>query len=544
MKNKKYLLILPILLIIGIYYYVTLPVINIHSPGLWKLILLILLVVLVIYALPYTAITTTGKRSRPINLNLPWNRLPFKILTILFGGVLLVYMIGGLLSSPVFNAGKYQRLMKVKKSEFTKDITQISYQQIPLLDKDSAAILGARKMGSLVDLASQFEVADEYTQINYQDNPVRVTPLRYADIIKWFNNRNSGLPGYISIDMATKKTSLVRLKEGMKYSPYDHFGRYLMRHLRFRYPTYIFDDISFEIDEEGTPWWVCSVIRYNIGLFGGKTIGRVVLCNAITGECKDYPVEKVPAWVDRVYSAGMLVGLYTYYGTLKHGFINSILGQKDCLTTTNGYNYLALEDDVWVYTGVTSITSDQSNVGFVLMNQRTMETRYYEIEGSIEDSAMTSAEGKVQNLGYQATFPLLLNIDNQPTYFMALKDNSGLVKKYAMVNVQDSQLVSTGDEISECEKSYRNLLKAGGIQTGNPEETEEKEVTGKIRKIAQGVMEGNTHYYILLEGSDVIYDVNLNLHIQALLLEPGDQVTLRYTQGTDRCPVEAINGVE
>ena len=522
MKKNKYLLIIPFLLIIGIYYYLALPVINIHSPGLWKLILFILLVVLVLYARPYTRVRATGRRTYPVSLDLPWNRLPFKILLGLFGAFFLVYMIGGLLSSPVFNAGKYQRLMTVEKSEFTEDITQISYQQIPLLDKDSAAILGERKMGSLVDLASQFEVADEYTQINYQDNPVRVTPLRYADIIKWFNNRGSGLPGYISIDMATKKTSLIRLKEGMKYSPYDHFGRYLMRHLRFRYPTYIFDDISFEIDEDGTPWWVCSVVRYNIGLFGGKTIGRVVLCNAITGSCQDYPVDKVPAWVDRVYSAGMLVGLYNYYGTLKHGFINSILGQKDCLTTTNGYNYLALEDDVWVYTGVTSITSDQSNVGFVLMNQRTMETRYYEIEGSIEDSAMTSAEGKVQNLGYQATFPLLLNIDSQPTYFMALKDKSGLVKKYAMVNVQDSQLVSTGDEISECEKSYRNLLKTGGIQTESTENAEEKEITGKIRKIAQGVIEGNTHYYILLE--------------------VGDQVTLQYTQGTDRCTVETING--
>ena len=245
MKKNKYLLIIPFLLIIGIYYYLALPVINIHSPGLWKLILFILLVLLVLYARPYTRVRATGKRTNPVSLDLPWNRLPFKILLGLFGVFFLVYMIGGLLSSPVFNAGKYQRLMTVEKSEFTEDITQISYQQIPLLDKDSAAILGERKMGSLVDLASQFEVADEYTQINYQDNPVRVTPLRYADIIKWFNNRGSGLPGYISIDMATKKTSLIRLKEGMKYSPYDHFGRYLMRHLRFRYPTYIFDDISF-----------------------------------------------------------------------------------------------------------------------------------------------------------------------------------------------------------------------------------------------------------------------------------------------------------
>ena len=189
---------------------------------------------------------------------------------------------------------------------------------------------------------------------------------------------------------------------------------------------------------------------------------------------------------------------------------------------------------------MTSITSDQSNVGFVLMNQRTMETKYYEIEGSIEDSAMTSAEGKVQNLGYRATFPILLNIDGQPTYFMALKDNSGLVKKYAMVNVQDSQLVSTGDEISECEKNYRNLLKSGGYPSADDKSAEEKTAAGVIARIAQAVVEGNTHYYILLKDSDTIYDVNLSTHLEVILLEEGDEVILRYTEGGDRCIVDEI----
>ncbi|MEI3240778.1 MAG: hypothetical protein V8S32_12525 [Lachnospiraceae bacterium] len=210
--------------------------------------------------------------------------------------------------------------------------------------------------------------------------------------------------------MATQDTELVRLDEGMKYTPFDHFQRNLYRHLRFQYPTYIFDNVSFEIDEEGKPFWVCSVKKFNIGLFGGQTIGRVVLCNAVTGECEDYAVEDTPSWIDRVYSADLLVSLYDYYGTLKHGFINSVFGQRDCLQTTNGYNYLAINDDVWVYTGVTSVTSDQSNVGFVLMNQRTMESRYYQVSGAIEDCAVSSAEGQVQHLGYDATFPLLLNI--------------------------------------------------------------------------------------------------------------------------------------
>ena len=282
----------------------------------------------------------------------------------------------------------------------------------------------------------------------------------------------------------------------------------------------------------GVPGWVCSVKKYNIGLFGGQTIGRVVLCNAITGECKDYKVEDTPKWVDRVYSADMLVNLYNYYGTLKHGFINSILGQKDCLTTTNGYNYLAINDDVWVYTGVTSITSDQSNVGFVLMNQRTMETKYYEIEGAIEDSAMTSAEGKVQNLGYKATFPLLLNIDAEPTYFMALKDASGLVKKYAMVNVHNYQIVATGDTVNDCEASYRSLIQSNGM--GSDEESKKastKTTAGTIKKIAQAVIDGSSHYYIVLNDSDTIYDVDISKYLDAILLEEGDKVTIEYTEG-------------
>lgn len=537
--GKKWIaaLVVIVLIFAAIYYYIALPAINIHNPELWKFVLFVLVIAFALYALSKT--TFTGDRRHPVNFSGSYKTKTFKLLAALIVIIAAAYFVGTLLSSPIINASKYQKLMKVEKSKFTKDIDQISYDQIPLLDKSSAEILGARKMGSLVDLASQFEVADEYSQINYKNNPVRVTPLRYADLIKWFTNKKAGIPAYIKIDMATQQTELVRLKEGMKYTPYDHFGRYLYRHLRFKYPTYMFDDINFEINEEGVPYWVCSVKKYNIGLFGGQTVGRVVLCNAITGECKDYDVKDTPKWIDRVYSADLLVSLYQYHGTLKHGFINSILGQKDCLTTTNGYNYLAINDDVWVYTGVTSITSDQSNVGFVLMNQRTMETKYYEIEGAIEDSAMTSAEGKVQNLGYKATFPLLLNIDAEPTYFMALKDASGLVKKYAMVNVHNYQIVATGDTVNDCEASYRSLIQSNGIspdeKTG---ETSQKTTTGTIKKIAQAVIDGTSHYYIVLNESDLIYDVDISKHLDTILLEAGDKVTIKYTEETPATVIE------
>ena len=535
MKKLKTKVILAAVLIIllGIYYYVALPAINIHATEFW-----IFLIILIVLAAAFFV------EKKELNRYEIKNSKGLKVILGLLAAVVIVYLAGTLLSSPIINAKKYQQLMSVETGEFTKDIEELSFDQIPLLDRDSATLLGNRKMGSMVDMVSQFEVDDLYSQINYQDRPVRVSPLRYASVIKWFTNNGEGIPAYIKIDMATQNTELVKLDEGMKYTTSDHFNRNIYRHLRFKYPTYIFNDLSFEVDEEGVPYWICPVKQYNIGLFGGVTIGRVVLCNAITGETTDYAIEDAPQWIDRAYSADLLVELYDYYGTLKHGFLNSVLGQKDCLETTEGYNYLAIDDDVWVYTGVTSVSGDQSNVGFVLMNQRTMETRFYEVEGATEASAMASAEGQVQNLHYTATFPLLLNISGEPTYFIALKDDAGLVKMYAMVNVQKYQIVATGDTVSECEAQYTDLMYENGIKQEAEDTREIMTITAPITKIAQGVVDGNSHFYIMLEGSDAIFDVSVVDFIDIIRYDVGDEVTIEYKEGEQSNTVMSLNGVE
>lgn len=532
--------VIVVLLIAFIYYYIVLPPINIHSKGFWGFIIFVIIICNILWLIKKTKNNNNIFSTHGINFEVSMLK-EIKVGLIVLFVVILVFIIGSLASSKILNAKKYQSLLTVETRKFSEDITQADYNTIPLLDKDSATLLGDKKMGSMVDIVSQFEVADDYTQINYNGKPVRVTPLKYASLIKWFTNKSEGIPAYILIDMATQETKCVKLEEGIKYSESEHFDRYIMRHLRFQYPTYMFDDdIFFEIDDEGTPYWVCPVVKYNIGLFGGKTIGRVVLCNAITGECIDYKVEDVPTWIDKVYSAELLIELYDYSGTLINGFVNSILGQKGCLQTTNGYNYIAIDDDVWVYTGVTSVASDQSNVGFVLMNQRTMETRFYMIEGAIEDSAMQSAQGQVQNLGYQATFPLLLNIADEPTYFMALKDDAGLVKKYAMVNIQNYQWVATGDTVKECEINYRSLLNKNGIT--NEITGEEMSITGTITAMADVVIEGTTHYYIILDSKDTVYDINMsdNSFATVISVKAGDKITITYEESAGLKKVIAV----
>lgn len=538
LKGLKAVAFVVVAAIAALYYYIELPAINIHSPGFWKFIIFVMLIVTVeVWLMNHRKAAGGGRYRGNISAKEFFSDFKTQAGSVLFKTafvctviLVVLYVAGNILSSPVINASKYQQLLKVETRNFTDDIKEVSYDKIPLLDKDSASIIGTRVMGTMVDMVSQYEVDDMYSQINYKEKPVRVTPLRYGNLIKWFTNHKNGIPAYIRIDMTTQEAECVRLTEGIKYSKSDHFSRYIYRHLRFAYPTYIFDDINFEIDDNGTPYWVCPVKKYNIGLFGGQTVGRVVLCNAVTGEMTDYSVDEVPTWVDKVYSAELLIDLYDYNGSLKHGFINSVLSQKDCLKTTDGYNYIALEDDVWVYTGITSVGQDNSNVGFVLMNQRTMETRYYEVSGAEEYSAMDSAKGRVQNLGYTATFPLIINISGQPTYFMALKDGAGLVKSYAMLNIEKYQNVAIGDSVLQCESNYIKLLKDNGIvEEQQPEVKETKKVKDIISKIMPVVIDGNTHMYIMLSQSDSIYDVDVSKYVDIIRYSEGMEITLEYT---------------
>ena len=265
-----------------------------------------------------------------------------------------------------------------------------------------------------------------------------------------------------------------------------------------------------------------------IGLFGGSDIQGAVLVDAVTGESQYY--EEVPSWVDHVYDADMIMEQYDYYGMYHNGFINSMFGQRDVTLTTEGYNYIAIGDDVYMYTGVTSVTSDQSNIGFILSNQRTKETHFYSVSGATEASAQASAQSQVQQMNYIATFPLLLNIADQPTYFMALKGNDGLVKMYAMVNVQQYNIVETGGTVAECEANYRRALANNGLIQDSEAEvvpSDQTVVPGTISEIRSAVMNGNTYYFFRLgSGDQVFYRVNAEENPLAVILNVGDAVEL------------------
>lgn len=549
--SKKALVVLAvvILIIAAFCYWWFHPPINIHSVDLWMFLAIFVLFPAFLVFFIFHQIYERGMGKREKNEK---KAKRFKGLMVVPVIIALVGVLGAVASLTLFpgNAEKYSTILNTEDGDFATDIEQADYSTIPFIDRDSAVLLGNRTMGTMADYVSQFEISDLYSQINYQDAPVRVSPLNYADVFKWWSNHNTGIPAYVIVNMSTQDTQIVRLEDPIYYSDSDPFFNNVDRHVQLSHPFYIFGEKSFEIDDNGKPYWIYPVIDYTVGLFGGETVSRVVLCDASTGECQDLAIDEVPQWVDRAYPADLLIQQYNWSGALSGGWINSWLGQSGVKQTTPGsdgqlgYNYIAKDDDVWVYSGVTSATADNSIIGFVLINQRTAESKFYPVAGATEESAMSSAEGQVQNLKYESTFPLLINVDNQPTYFMALKDNAGLVKKYAMIDIQRYQNVAVGDTLEETEKSYKKLLRANGVSTDDDSGKATKTdgtATGTISLISPVVLDGNSHYYVMLNGDGTLYDCPVANVVDIVRYKEGDSVTL--TVSGDNGDVATVSAV-
>lgn len=535
----------------GILFYFMLPALNFKSYDLY-----IYLGAIVASYVVFNALFSNvfGKPEY-----VPYVKRRAIVPSIIIAVLLVAVGIGYLVSCEFFRASSYSKIISVDTdSNFSEDIeeqTADSFSEIPKLDEDTAAQLAARALGALKDIGSvsQFTIAPENSQINYQGKPYRVVPLQYADIIKWLVNTREGFPGYVMVNMADESTNFVELKDGsIRYSAYEHFNKLLKRHLRFEFPTYLFADATFEVNDDGDPFWICARLDKTIGLFGGTDVIGIVLVDAVSGECIEYSMDQLKddpnlQWIDRVYDSDLIVQQYNYYGKYQKGFWNSLLGQKDVIKTTDGYNYIAKNDDVWMYTGVTSVTSDQSIIGFVLVNQRTKEADFYNVTGGTEYSAQQAAEGRVMDLGYTATFPLLLNIGGEPTYFLSLKDpKNQIVQQYALINVanyNNNKMGVTGTDLSKCLASYIESLKEKGITVDiNPDDvvtpgtnedktpdTSKLTASGTIADIRTAVMGGESYYYIKLDSNEAYFAIAASKDEGVVILNRGDSVTVTYS---------------
>lgn len=521
---KKIINIIITLIIAAIYYYIMLPALNLNNFSFYVFLFFIVLVYACLDAFSSNNIQVI-KNKKNYNFDVQ-GILPFVL-----GGVgicVVLIMIVNFICSPVFNASSYQKRIEVDETgDFAKEIAEVNFNQLPLLDRDSSEVLGDRVMGQMSELVSQYDVSSLYTQINYNDEIMRVTPLNYAGFIKWMTNRKNGIVGYITVDSVNGASNLVRLEKGMKYSSSAYFNDNLERKLRFSYPTENFGKISFEIDNEGNPFYIIPTIKYTAVGLKAKVTG-VIIFNPITGESEKYSNEEIPSWVDIAYSANLVIEQIDDWGAYKNGYLNSIFGQKNVVKTTDGYNYLAMNDDVYLYTGITSVVSDESNLGFILTNMRTGKTKFYNVSGAEEFSAMNSAEGQVQDMGYKSTFPLLINLKGKATYLVSLKDSSGLVKMYGFVDVKDYQKVVVTDAASGIIAARDNYLRSTKEEAVD-EDLKKEEI--KVDNVSTATINGYTYYYI--SSKEQKFKISISLSDKLPFIKNGDTLKIGYYETED-----------
>lgn len=541
-KTKVYVIFTILLIaLIGVYYYTFHPAINIHLEPFWGAVIVVFIGFGCIFALNQI------KDAWFSNVSEVFREKKLSFITKFFFVLALlsvfVFAIGSITGLKVFRAKTYSQMLKVKTYDFAKDIDETEQiTDIALMDTASAKIFGNRKIGSLSDVVSQYEVEDAYTQISVDKQPFKVSALKYASFFKWWNNKDKGIPGYVKINPVNSNAEYVELDKGMKYVPSAYFNYNLERHVQLKYPSKIINGYNFEVDDNGKPYYVCPTVTAKVGLFGGVDVNGVIICDPASGDCDYYRINNIPSWVDNVYNGHLLEKKYNWYGLLSDGFINSIIGQKGCKQTTDDFGYKIIGDDVWIYTGVTSVNGDQSNIGFVMMNQRTSEARYYKVSGAEEHSAMAAAEGEVQEKGYKASFPSLINVAGVPTYIMVLKDDGGLVKMYAMVNVSQYNMVATATSQSEVFSNYKKMLAKSG--KGENIERDLKTIDIELRDIRFINTDDGTMVYLVSDDGKIFKQAFAeNEHLVGL--KTGDKLRIEYeSSGNDADDIAYMTSYE
>lgn len=465
-------------------------------------VLIFIIISFIIYVIidPKKLIDYKYVDSKNFNSKSTYSKVPILGNSIFFVGIFMMVTIlmYTLFSSTLFFSNDYKDLIgEVIEYKLDDDFIFNDVNNLPVIDSDLAKILGDKKIGEDRGLGSEFSVG-EFSDIIYNEEAYAVAPLEFNDIIKWFNNMAT--PGYVLVNKQTGDTQLIRSIDGvdleLKYMPSAFFNNDLLRHTYFN--SNMDNSLSsyhFEIDDDGYPYWIVIKTNKNIGIAGGIDVIGIAVVNAMTGEVNNYSVDDVPSWVDIIYYQDLVLDQLDDWGYYVNGFFNTVFSEKEIIRITNGSRRLYYDGDIYHYTGLTSAGADESTVGFAFVNAKTKETLFYAITGATEKAAMASAKGAVQDLGYDASFPIPINIENEPSFFITLKDASGLIKQYSFVNINDYGKVGIGSSISEARTNYLKLLNKENTST------DLDFYSSKIERIGYS----NNNYYLILEGVDILF---------------------------------------
>lgn len=523
---KKILPIVFVLLITVFYFYVSLPVLSYGFAGIT--ILLLIIAALLFFSFSKFTISSDGKSYKPIAVF--W-KLPALLIGI---AILYAFVLPFFTSHPIFRNQDYRNLIgKVANGDkLTNHIAPISMNEIRVVDESLAYLLGEKILGSQPALGSQAHLGEFFIQ-KVNGKLYWIAPLEHSGFFKWLNNKQ-GTTGYVMVSATNERdVKLVQEVNGkpiyLKYQREAYFGSNLHRYLYFNgFNTVGLTDFSFEIDDAGTPFWVVTKYKKQVGFSGNDATG-VVVVNAQNGEIKEYNIKNTPTWVDRIQPISFIKNQLNDWGEYVKGYWN--FSNENKLQITEDLTLVYGEDNksYW-YTGITSVGKDESAVGFVLVDTRTKETTFYKQSGATEFAAQSSAQGKVQEKGFVASLPIPYNINNIPTYVMTLKDNGGLVKMYAMVSISDYTIVGTGNTMREALTAYKTVLNSSGNKINADSKSAKKMVESVIVRIQNDVKNGNSFYYFTVKDVPNIFVGSSQISNQLPLTAVGDLVKISYDE--------------
>ena len=458
------------------------------------------------------------------------NYIPIIVIGVIIVVANIVGLAGGTMLFQANNA--YQQLGEVEESSFTDSIVPIDNTQIPTVDEDLALKQAEKKLGEEPGLGSIVDVGD-FTLQQVDGELTFVAPLEHSGMWKYFDNKTT--PGYITVSATDPDdVQLVQELDGkeikLRYLETACFGDKLLRHIRNSgYRTTGLTDMSFELDESGRPYWTVTTYE-NTAFWGLPEANGVLVCDAQTGECELYSIDEAPDWIDKVQPEEFIDDQIDNYGDYVKGFWNSVFGKNGIINKTPGLLTVYNNGECYYYTGMTSVGNDDATTGFMMVNTRTKEAKFFQMAGATEESAQASAEGKIQEKGYNATLPVPINVQGIPTYFMTLKDKSGLIKAYAMVNIENYSIVATGESIDQVQQAYIDAMLANGNDAViGSDEAYSYSVEGTVTRISANISGGNTIYYMIInEDTTKLYVAASKLSAELPITREGDNVKISY----------------
>ena len=524
--------------------YLALPARTIHSSGYWWFWIFIGIASIVfsyIGNLLFNSVKDSYYGEREVK---SWSVTIILVVIVSIG--IIIFFLTSISGWKIAKENAYASLIDIKEGNFETDIPQITNTAV-IVDMKTAQKLGDRTIGTLQH-ASWYEADDEYNLISVNGEKYRISSIKYKGLLTYNRAKNEGIPGYILVNALTQEATYMKLPEAMKYAPSAFWKYDLSRHLRKQYPNYLFGKSFFEVNDEFNPYWITNVRTCKIGMRGAPIATSIVITNAVTGESTEYNMDEIPDWVDHANSVDYLMTLVGWHYRYQEGWWNPSNtnvfrtsysyrnGRRDenDYTPFEGYNsMLDKEGNIWFYTGITPANAAETNVGFILTSPKSGEVRYYKCEGAEESSAQGAAEGLVQNLGYSASFPNIINVEGIPTYFMVLKDDAGLVQRYALSSVSQYQKVVQSGDIEDAIRAYKSKIGLSNevIETTDANESDDTveyetvSSSGIVKELTEAQINGYTYYYFILENDEKMYMSSIvNSNWQPLKLKIGVKV--------------------